>query len=116
MRILLLAATCAYVRNDCRWVQGFCAVVRVPAGTFSSKLVDDAGITFVCELCPAGTKQPSGASVECVPCKDGEYQNVKGSISCKRCGVAKYQDQTGAFEFFCYRINPFIQKLILRFI
>lgn len=67
-----------------------------PSGTFSSKLVDGAGITFVCELCPEGTKQPSGASVECVPCKEGEYQDVKGSISCKRCGLANYQDQTGA--------------------
>lgn len=81
------------------WAQGFCALVRldnVPAGTFSSKLLDETGITFVCELCAAGTMQPSGASVECLPCKAGEYQDLNGSISCKRCGMGEYQDQTGA--------------------
>jgi len=81
-----------------------------PAGTFSSKLADDAGITFVCEPCPAGTKQPSGASVECVPCKEGEYQDEKGSISCKRCGVAKYQDQTGALYLNSIAVDSPIQK------
>ncbi|CAL1153259.1 unnamed protein product [Cladocopium goreaui] len=67
-----------------------------PSGTFSSKLVDGAGITFVCEPCPAGSIQASGASVECIPCKAGEYQDENGSISCKRCGMGEYQDQTGA--------------------
>jgi len=67
-----------------------------PSGTFSSKLVDGAGITFVCEPCPAGSIQASGASVECIPCKAGEYQDENGSILCKRCGMGEYQDQTGA--------------------
>ena len=108
-----VAATCAYIRNDlfALGARLLCfSAVGVPAGTFSSKLVDGAGITFVCELCPEGTKQPSGASVECVPCKEGEYQDVKGSISCKRCGLANYQDQTGTLYSNSLAVDPPIQK------
>lgn len=36
-----------------------------PSGTFSSQLVDPAGVTYVCLQCPIGTSQKSGASLAC---------------------------------------------------
>ena len=90
---LILAVTA------CAGIPGMnCRSCGLPAGTFSSKIADVDGITFICEPCPAGSMQASGASVECVPCKAGEYQDVNGSISCKRCGLDEYQDQTGALS------------------
>ena len=83
---------------------------NVPAGTFSSKLVDGAGITFVCEPCPAGSIQASGASVECIPCKAGEYQDENGSILCKRCGMGEYQDQTGFLSLKNYSLKRTVEQ------
>ena len=66
-----------------------------PSGTYSKKLVDKKGLTNICESCPIGTAQASGASLACEPCNSGYYQDINGSASCKRCGIGKYQDGEG---------------------
>ncbi|CAK9078696.1 unnamed protein product [Durusdinium trenchii] len=66
-----------------------------PSGTYSKKLVDRKGLTNICESCPIGTAQASGASLACEPCNSGYYQDINGSTSCKRCGIGKYQDGEG---------------------
>jgi len=37
--------------------------------------VDAKGVTYICEACPAGTSQSSGASLQCDACGFGEFQN-----------------------------------------
>eukprot|EP00438_Fugacium_kawagutii_P023971 Skav206661 [mRNA] locus=scaffold1933:631274:635632:- [translate_table: standard] len=53
------------------------------------------GLTFICEECPSGSFQPSGASVSCKLCPAGSYQDEIGSIKCKRCPLGYYQDEEG---------------------
>ena len=46
--------------------------VACPSGTFSVKLLDEeGGGTYICQACPRGTAQPSGASLQCDPCPSG---------------------------------------------
>ena len=45
------------------------------------RLVDAKGVTYICEACPAGTSQSSGASLQCDACGFGEFQN-----ECLGCG------------------------------
>ena len=66
-----------------------------PSGTFSERLVDSIGVTYICSACPLGTSQASGASLKCEPCDKGTYQDELGSQSCKRCPLGTYQDQEG---------------------
>lgn len=68
------------------------------SGTFSSRLRDDKGITYVCEPCIPGTAQPFGASLTCEPCRSGEFQDEHASTTCKRCPVGTYQDQAEQSE------------------
>ncbi|CAJ1437912.1 unnamed protein product [Effrenium voratum] len=51
------------------------ACIACESGRFSKQFIDDKGVTFVCEICPIGTSQPSGASLSCEPCSPGEYQD-----------------------------------------
>ncbi|CAK9021690.1 Retrovirus-related Pol polyprotein from transposon TNT 1-94 [Includes: Protease [Durusdinium trenchii] len=67
-----------------------------PSGFFSQELTDGVGVTFICEECPVGSSQASGASLSCLPCAAGEYQDTIGSLSCKRCPFAAYQDIYGS--------------------
>ncbi|CAK9004731.1 unnamed protein product [Durusdinium trenchii] len=69
-----------------------------PSGTFSSQLVDLAGVTYICVACPPGTSQASGASLMCDPCDKGSYQDETGKQACKRCPVAQYQDEEGGAQ------------------
>ena len=55
-------------------------------------------MTYICEACPAGTSQSSGASLQCDACGFGEFQNELGQQSCKRCPVGRYQDAKGGPE------------------
>eukprot|EP00913_Durusdinium_trenchii_P025029 g23494.t1 len=66
-----------------------------PSGTFSERLVDSIGVTYICSACPLGTSQALGASLKCEPCDKGTYQDELGSQSCKRCPLGTYQDQEG---------------------
>eukprot|EP00913_Durusdinium_trenchii_P025722 g24138.t1 len=69
-----------------------------PSGTYSKQLVDTMGVTYICEQCPVGTSQASGASLTCDPCDKGSYQDELGSQSCKRCPLNNYNDQEGAAQ------------------
>jgi len=65
------------------------------SGFFSVPLRDREGLTYICQPCPPGSAQPSGASSQCEPCGFGEYQDVAGGSSCKRCEKGTYQDGKG---------------------
>ena len=65
------------------------------SGFFSVPLRDSEGLTYICQPCPPGSAQPSGASSQCEPCGFGEYQDVAGGSSCKRCEKGEYQDGKG---------------------
>ena len=64
-----------------------------PSGKFSAPLIDTMGSTFVCEVCPYGTSQPSGGQQQCEPCGQGEYQDTTGQFACKRCPVGFYEER-----------------------
>eukprot|EP00438_Fugacium_kawagutii_P005969 Skav202220 [mRNA] locus=scaffold2694:22516:23435:+ [translate_table: standard] len=42
-----------------------------PPGTFSQKMEDKKGETYICLPCDKGTSQASGAQMSCKPCKSG---------------------------------------------
>eukprot|EP00439_Symbiodinium_sp_Y106_P077905 s1009_g16.t2 len=65
------------------------------SGTYSEELRDTKGKTHICQKCPVGTIQPSGAAARCDPCNEGEYQDEEGAVDCKRCPLGRFQDQKG---------------------
>lgn len=65
------------------------------SGSYSEELRDTKGKTHICQKCPVGSCQPSGAAAGCDLCNEGEYQDEEGALDCKRCPLGRFQDEKG---------------------
>ncbi|CAK8993649.1 unnamed protein product [Durusdinium trenchii] len=64
-------------------------------GTYSMKIVDSVGVTYVCEACPPGQQQRGAGAVVCEPCPLGTSKGYQSIENCAPCQAGKYQDQEG---------------------
>ncbi|CAE7801240.1 unnamed protein product [Symbiodinium sp. CCMP2592] len=65
------------------------------SGTASRSLVDDAGQTYTCDSCPAGTYQSASGGTACLDCEPGRVGAANGLTACEVCTLGSYANTSG---------------------
>eukprot|EP00928_Gymnodinium_smaydae_P005213 TRINITY_DN11791_c0_g1_i1.p1 TRINITY_DN11791_c0_g1~~TRINITY_DN11791_c0_g1_i1.p1 ORF type:complete len:621 (-),score=20.39 TRINITY_DN11791_c0_g1_i1:107-1969(-) len=67
-----------------------------PAGTYSSELIDELGLTYVCQPCVSGSSQKAPGSLTCTPCRPGTYAADSAVLSCSPCRMGAFASTYGS--------------------